>query len=204
KESLQHKLDRVRKPRVQITYDVEVGDAMETKELPFVVGVMGDFSGNPDQPLPALKDRKLVEIDRDNFNKVLAGMKPRLAFRTDDKLSGKDDSQLNVELRFKNLDDFAPENVAKQIEPLNKLLVQRDKLKNLLNKLEGNDKLEELLQNVLQNADALDELTKELGGGGSGSESPASSESESPASSESESPASNDSESPESNEEESE
>ena len=196
KESLQHKLDRVRKPRVQITYDVEVGDAMEVKELPFVVGVMGDFSGNPDQPLPRLQDRKLVEIDRDNFNKVLAGMTPRLAYRTDDKLSGKDDSQLNVELRFKNLDDFSPENVAKQIEPLNKLLVQRDKLKNLLNKLEGNDKLEELLQNVLQNSDALDELTKELGVGGSGSESPASSESESPAS--------NDSESPESNEEESE
>lgn len=187
KESLQHKLDRVRKPRVQITYDVEVGDAMEIKELPFVVGVMGDFSGNPDQPLPKLQDRKLVEIDRDNFNKVLAGMKPRLAFRADDKLSGKDDSQLNVELRFKKLDDFSPDQVAKQIEPLNKLLQQRQKLKTLLNKLEGNDKLEELLQNVLENADALDELSKELGVGGSGSESPASNESESPESNEEES-----------------
>ena len=160
---------------------------MEVKELPFVVGVMGDFSGNPDQPLPKLQDRKLVEIDRDNFNKVLAGMTPRLAFRVDDKLSGKDDSQLNVELRFKKLDDFSPENVVKQIEPLNKLLVQRDKLKNLLNKLEGNDKLEELLQNVLENADALDELTKELGVGGSESESPESNESESPESNEEES-----------------
>ena len=179
KASLQHKLDRVRKPRVQITYDVEIGDAMEVKELPFVVGVIGDFSGNPDKPLPNMKDRKLVEIDRDNFNKVLAGMTPRLAFRADDKLSGKEDSQLNVELRFKKLDDFEPENVAKQIEPLNKLLVQRDKLKNLLNKLEGNDKLEELLQNVLENSDALDELTKELGAGDSGSESPESKEEES-------------------------
>ena len=168
KESLQHKLDRVRKPRVQITYDVEVGDAMELKELPFVLGVVGDFSGKPATPLPALKDRKLVEIDRDNFNKVLAGMTPRLAMKVDDKLSGNADSSLNVELKFKSLDDFSPENVAKQIDPLKELLGTREELKNLLGKLEGNDKLEELLQNVLDNTDARSSLSKELGLGEGG------------------------------------
>lgn len=171
KESLQHKLDRVRKPRVQITYDVEVGDAMEMKELPFVLGVLGDFSGQPATPLPALKDRKLVEIDRDNFNKVLAGMAPRLALKVDDKLSGNADSQLNVELNFKSMDDFSPENVAKQIGPLKELLETRDQLKNLLGKLEGNDQLEDLLQNVLDNTNARQSLSKELGiEGGGGSE----------------------------------
>ncbi|MCK7512008.1 MAG: type VI secretion system contractile sheath small subunit [Desulfobacterales bacterium] len=86
KESLQHTLDRVRAPRVQITYDVEIGDSIEMKEIPFVVGVLGDFSGKPDEPLPKLKDRKFIEIDRDNFNKVLEGMKPRVAYRVDNKL----------------------------------------------------------------------------------------------------------------------
>jgi type VI secretion system protein ImpB len=163
KESLQHKLDRVRKPRVQITYDVEIGDAMELKELPFVMGVLGDFSCKPDQPLPQLKDRKFVEVDRDNFDKVLAGMAPRLACRVNDKLSGQADNQLNVELRFRNMDDFSPENVVKQIEPLRKLLEQRDRLKNLLGKMEGNDKLEELLQSVIENTDLRESLSKELG-----------------------------------------
>src|SRR5512133_2515781 len=114
KESLQHTLDRVRSPRVQITYDVEVGDAIQMKEIPFVVGVLGDLSGNPDEPLPKLKDRKFVEIDRDNFNTVLAGMKPRLAYKVDNKLTD-DDSKIGVELRFKSLDDFHPERVAEQI-----------------------------------------------------------------------------------------
>ena len=167
KESTQHKLDRVRKPRVQITYDVEVDGAMQLKELPFVVGVMGDFSGKPDQPLPQMKDRKFVEIDRDNFDKVLAGTKPRLAFRVDDKLSGKEGSQLNVELRFQNLEDFEPENVVKQVEPLRKLLETRDKLKNLLNKMEGNDKLVELLDDVVKNTETRGQLVKPLGVEGS-------------------------------------
>ncbi len=135
RESTQHKLDRVRKPRVQITYDVEVNGAMQLKELPFVVGVMGDYSGKPDQPLPPMKERKFVEIDRDNFDKVLAGMAPRLAFRVDDKLSGKEGQELNVELRVNSMDDFTPENVVKQVEPMRQLLETRDKLKNLLNKI---------------------------------------------------------------------
>ena len=149
KESLQKKLDRVRRPRVQIKYEVYTGDAMELKELPFVMGVLSDLSGQPDQPLPALKDRKFVDIDRDNFNKVLAGIAPRLAYRVNDKLSGEEGSQLNVELRFKDMDDFSPENVVRQIEPLRQLLEQRDRLKDLLGKMEGNDKLEEMLQHIL-------------------------------------------------------
>jgi type VI secretion system protein ImpB len=168
KESTQHKLDRVRKPRVQITYDVEVNGAMQLKELPFVVGVLGDFSGKPDAPPPPLKERKFVQIDRDNFDQVLAGMNPRVAFRVDDKLTGTEGNQLNVDLRFKSLDDFAPENVARQVEPLRKLLETREKLKNLMNKMEGNDKLEELLNNVIQSTDAREQLSKSLGLGGSG------------------------------------
>ena len=163
KESLQKKLDRVRRPRVQIKYEVYTGDAMELKELPFVMGVLSDLSGQPDKPLPALKDRKFVEIDRDNFNKVLGGMAPRLAYRVQDKLSGEEESQLNVELRFKNMDDFSPENVVKQIEPLRQLLEQRDRLKDLLGKMEGNDKLEEMLQQIIESTDARANLSKELG-----------------------------------------
>jgi type VI secretion system protein ImpB len=165
KESTQHKLDRVRKPRVQITYDVEVNGAMQMKELPFVVGVMGDFTGkqDPNQPLPPLKERKFVEIDRDNFDKVMAGMNPRLALRVDDKLTGKEGNQVNVELKFKKLEDFEPENVVQQVEPLRKLLETRNKLKDLLNKMEGNDKLEEMLEQVIKNNQSRDKLAQSLG-----------------------------------------
>lgn len=162
KESLQHTLDRVRAPRVQITYDVEVGDAIEMKEIPFVVGVLGDLSGKPDEPLPKLKDRKFVEIDRDNFDNVLAGMKPRLAFRADNKLTD-DDTKMAVELRFKSIDDFHPERVAEQITPVRKLVDARKRLSDLLNKLDGNDKLDELLQDVISSTDSLEKLGAEVG-----------------------------------------
>jgi type VI secretion system protein ImpB len=162
KESLQHTLDRVRAPRVQITYDVEVGDAIEMKEIPFVVGVLGDLSGKPDEPLPKLKDRKFVEIDRDNFDNVLAGMKPRLAFRADNKLTD-DDTKMAVELRFKSIDDFHPERVAEQITPVRKLVDARKRLSDLLNKLDGNDKLDELLQDVISSTDSLEKLGSEVG-----------------------------------------
>lgn len=161
-ESLQHKLDRVRAPRVHLTYDVEIGDAIEMKEIPFVVGVLGDLSGKPDEPLPRLKDRKFVEIDRDNFNKVLEGMKPRLAYRVDNKLTG-DDTKLAVELRFKSMDDFHPERVAAQVEPLRKMVEARQKLSDLLNKLDGNDKLDELLQGVIASTESLQQVGKEAG-----------------------------------------
>src|SRR5207253_4651948 len=109
RQSTQHKLDRVRPPRVQVTYDVEVGDAIEVKELPFVMGVLGDFTGQPSEPLPKLKDRKFVEVTPDNFDTVLAGMKPHLAFSVENKLSEDPNAgQLKVDLQFKSLDDFAP------------------------------------------------------------------------------------------------
>ncbi|MFR0675096.1 type VI secretion system contractile sheath small subunit [Enterobacterales bacterium AW_CKDN230030176-1A_HGKHYDSX7] len=162
KESTQHKLDRVRAPRVHITYDVDIGDAIEKKELPFVVGVLGDFSGNPLEPLPKLKDRKFIFIDRDNFNGVLKGIKPRLAYRVDNTLA-KNGTQLGVELNFNSLEDFEPQNVVKQVEPLRKLLEVRNKLADLRNKMGGNDKLEELLMDVLQNTEKLKTLGKEFG-----------------------------------------
>src|SRR5262249_18904673 len=142
-ESLQHKLDRVRRPRVQITYDVETGGAMEKVELPFVVGVIADLSGQPKDPLRPLKERKFVPIDRDNFNEVLAKATPRLAMKVDDKLTGKD-QKLAVELNFKHIDDFEPARVAQQVGPLNELLEMRKRLTELLSKLEGNDKLDQL------------------------------------------------------------
>jgi len=132
KQSTQHKLDRVRPPRVHVTYDVEVGDAIELKELPFVMGVLGDFTGQPTEPLPRLRDRKFVEVNPDNFDSVLEGMKPHLSFSVENKLSEDSNApQLKVDLHFKSMDDFAPENVARQVKPLKELLDLRklDKLK---------------------------------------------------------------------------
>ena len=163
-ESLQHKLDRIRRPRVHITYDVEIGGAIELKELPFVVGVLADLSGKPEEPLPRLKDRKFVEIDRDNFNKVLAATKPRLAYQVDNTLQN-DGSKLFVELKFNDIDDFVPDQVVKQIEPLRKLLEARQRLEHLMNKMDGNDKLEQLLQDVARDTDSLRRLQGETGRG---------------------------------------
>ncbi|MEP6902753.1 MAG: type VI secretion system contractile sheath small subunit, partial [Actinomycetota bacterium] len=134
KESIQHKIDRVRPPRVQITYDVEVGGAIELKELPFVVGVMGDFVGKPEEPLPAIKNRKFVEIDPDNFNQVLAGMKPRVAFSVENKLQD-DGSKLGVDLTFTNIEDFEPDQIVQNVEPLRKLVEARQKLSDLRSKM---------------------------------------------------------------------
>jgi type VI secretion system protein ImpB len=161
-ESTQQKLSRVRAPRVHITYDVEVGNAIEAKELPFVVGVLGDFSGKPDEPLPRVKDRKFIEIDRDNFDKVLAGMKPRLQFSVENKLT-PDGGKLPVELRFNSLDDFEPDQVVQQVEPLRKLVEARRRLSDLVSKMDGNDKLEGLLQDIISNTGAQEQLSKELG-----------------------------------------
>jgi type VI secretion system protein ImpB len=163
-ESTQHKLDRVRPPRVQITYDVEVGDASQKKELPFIVGVLADLSGQPAQPLPKVKERKFVEIDRDNFNDVLASIGPRAAFRVNNKLAN-DGSKINVELKFTHMDDFNPTSIVKQVEPLRKLLEARQRLNDLLGKLDGNDKLDELLQEVVANSDGLKELQAQTAGG---------------------------------------
>lgn len=162
RESLQHKLDRVRPPRVHITYDVEIGGAIEKKELPFVVGVLGDFSGRPKEPLPKLKERKFVEIDRDNFDQVLRGMTPRLAFRVDNKLLN-DETMLNIELNFNSLDDFKPDNIVQQVKPLQRLVEARKRLSDLLSNMDGNDRLDLLLQQVIHNSDTQKELSLALG-----------------------------------------
>jgi type VI secretion system protein ImpB len=166
RESTQHKLDRVRSPRVHITYDVEIGGAIELKELPFVVGVLGDFTGQPEQPLPKLKERKFVEINPDNFDSVLEGMKPHLSFAVENKLSDEADApNLKVDLRFRSLDDFEPENVAKQVKPLKELLDLRTRLSDLRGSLQGNDKLEELLLEAVGNTEKLEKIKGEMAEG---------------------------------------
>lgn len=160
----QQKLSRVRPPRVQITYEVEVGGAIEIKELPFVTGVLGDFTGQPEEPLPKLKDRKFVEVNPDNFDSVLAGMKPHLAFSVENKLSEDSNApNLKVDLRFRSMDDFEPENVAKQVKPLKELLDLRTRLSDLRGTLQGNDKLDELLLEAVGNTEKLNKLKSELG-----------------------------------------
>jgi type VI secretion system protein ImpB len=164
-ESTQHKLDRIRPPRVQITYDVEIGGAIQKKELPLVVGILADLSGKPDTPLPKLKDRKFVEIDRDNFNDILKATAPRLTLRVDNKLAN-DGTKLNVELRFQHMDDFGPLAVVKRVKPLNALLEARGKLNDLLAKLDGNDDLDITLQKMLQDKDAMKQIQAASPAGG--------------------------------------
>jgi type VI secretion system protein ImpB len=164
KESLQKKLSRVRPPRVHITYDVETGGAIEKREIPFVVGVLSDLSGQPEKPLPAIKERKFVEIDKDNFDRVLSQVNPRLAFKVDNRLS-EDDTRLGVELRFQSMADFEPAAVAKQVPALRKLLELRNALHNLRTSLIGNDKLDLLLQEVLTNQETLQRIGAEAGTG---------------------------------------
>ncbi|MFO1052659.1 MAG: type VI secretion system contractile sheath small subunit [Planctomycetota bacterium] len=160
--SIHDKLKRVRKPRVHITYDVETGGAQVQRELPFVVGVMGDFSGNPEQPLRPLKDRKFVQIDRDNFNDVMAKTAPELNYKVENTIAG-DGSEMAVKLKFKSMDDFSPANVANQIEPLRKLIETRAKLNDLMAKVDRSEDLEGILEKVLQNQQEMDKLKKELG-----------------------------------------
>lgn len=170
-ESVHRKLDRVRPPRVQISYDVEVGDAIEMKELPFVMGVLGDFTGQPTEPLAKLKDRKFVEVTPDNFDDVLASMRPHLAFTVANRLSDDPEAgKIGVDLSFESLDDFSPDRVAQQVEPLKKLLDLRQQLADLRGSLQGNDKLEEVIQATLADAAKLDQLKTELEaeGGGDG------------------------------------
>ncbi len=164
RESTQHKLDRVRPPRVQITYDVEIGDAIELKELPFVLGVLGDFTGQPTEPLARLKDRKFVEVNPDNFDQVLESMKPHLAFSVENKLSEDPNAgNIKVDLNFKSMDDFSPENVARQVKPLRELLDLRTRLMDLRGSLQGNDKLDELLREAVGDETKLAQLRKEMG-----------------------------------------
>lgn len=162
KESVQKKLERVRPPRVNITYEVETGDAIETKELPFVMGVLGDLSGQPAEALAKLKDRKFIEITLDNFDDVLAGMKPRLQYSVENKLT-EEGGKIGVELEFQSLDDFSPDKVAGQVDPIAKLLKLRAELADLRGKLQANEKLEEILQSAISDEEKLKKLKDEIG-----------------------------------------
>ena len=164
RESIQKKLERVRPPRVQVSYDVQVGDAIELKELPFVMGVLGDFRGIPLSRCRRLKDRQFVEVTPDNFDSVIESMKPHLAFSVENKLSDDPNAgQLKVDLSFHKLEDFEPEQVAKQVKPLRELLELRTKLSDLRGTLQTNDKLDELLLDAVSNTEKLQKLQKELG-----------------------------------------
>lgn len=172
-ESIQHKLDRVRKPRVHITYDVEIGDAVVSKELPFVMGVMGDFSGNPTTPPKSLSQRKFVSIDRDNFNDVMASISPELNLRVKNQLvEGEEDKEMAVQLKFKSMDDFDPAAIVEQVPALKALLESRDKLRDLLTSMDQSEDLEAALEKILSDTEQIQKAAGELGttGGDSSSD----------------------------------
>ena len=163
-ESTQKKLERIRPPRIQISYEVETGGAIEMKDLPFLMGVLGDFSGQPTEPLARLKDRKFVELTPENFDDTLASMKPRLAFSVENKLSEDADvGKLKVELNFRSMDDFSPDAVARQVKPLRELLELRTELANLRANLQTNEKLDDVLQETLGDKEKMAKLKSELG-----------------------------------------
>ena len=161
-ESIHEKLKRVRKPRVHITYEVETEGAEILRELPFVVGIMGDFSGDPTQPLKPLSERKFIQIDRDNFNEVMARMTPGLNIRVDNKLAD-DGSQMAVSLKFNAIEDFEPARVAEQVPALKALLETRNKLRDLMSKVDRSEQLESLLEQILTNENELKSLSGQLG-----------------------------------------
>lgn len=163
-ESIHDKLKRVRKPRVHITYDVETNGAVQEKEIPFVMGVMGDYSGDNTENKKALKDRKFSQIDRDNFNEVMGNIAPKVNMKVENTIQG-DDTEMSVELDFKNMEDFEPHKLVEKIEPLKKLLDTRNKLRDLLTKADRSEELEEILEKVLSNTEALNALSGELGVG---------------------------------------
>ena len=161
-ESIHKKLERVRKPRVHITYEVETEGAMVERELPFAIGVMGDFSGDPSEPLKPLKDRKFIQVDRDNFNDVMARLTPGLNLKVDNTLQD-DGSQMAVELKFRSMDDFEPGAVVNQVPVLKKLMDTRNQLRDLMTKVDRSDQLEKVLERVLQNTDDLKKMGSDLG-----------------------------------------
>ncbi|ASG25148.1 MULTISPECIES: type VI secretion system contractile sheath small subunit [Nitrospirillum] len=160
--SVHDKLERVRKPRVHIKYEVETDGAMVEKELPFVVGVLGDFSGDPTDDLKPLKDRKFIQIDRDNFNEILARMKPSLSLRVRNELED-DGSEMAVELKFSSLEDMEPGQIVRQVPALRKLLETRNQLRDLLTKADRSTQLEDLLESILQDDTQLRKLSQQLG-----------------------------------------
>ena len=161
-ESIHDKLKRVRKPRVHLTYEVESNGASVEKELPFVLGVMGDYSGDNVDAKKEVKDRKFAQIDRDNFNEIMGKVAPSLNFKVNNTLAG-DGSEMGVDVSFNSMEDFEPHKIVEQVEPLKKLLETRNKLRDLLTKADRSDQLENLLESVLQNSESLDSLSSELG-----------------------------------------
>jgi type VI secretion system protein ImpB len=161
-ESIHDKLKRVRKPRVHITYDVETNGALDKKEIPFVMGVMGDYSGDNTETKKQLKDRKFSQIDRDNINEVMSNISPQLNMKVDNTLAN-DGSEMQVNLNFKTMEDFEPHKVVEQVEPLKKLLDTRNKLRDLLTKADRSDALETVLEKILSDSEAMAALSKELG-----------------------------------------
>jgi len=164
-ESQQHKLKRVRPPRVRITYDVHTGNATEKKELPFVVGVLGDFSGDPTQPLKKLGDRGFIQIDRDNFNQVMARMTPGLNMRVENTLDD-DGTEMPVKLTFSSMDDFQPAAIVQQVTPLKKLMEVRQQLTELQTRVDLADGLEDKIDELLKDADKIKELSAQAGKAG--------------------------------------
>jgi type VI secretion system protein ImpB len=160
--SVQDKLNRVRKPRVHITYEVETEGAVVEKELPFVVGVIGDFSAQPTTPLKPLSERKFIQVDRDNFDDVLARMTPGLNYKVNNTLAN-DGTEIGVNLSFQKFDDFNPAAVVSQVEPLRKLMDVRNQLRDLLSKADTSEKLEELLDRILSDESAIKALGEQVG-----------------------------------------
>ena len=161
-DSIHDKLKRVRKPRVHITYDVETNGAIEEKEIPFVMGVMGDYSGDNTETKKPLKDRKFSQIDRDNFNDVMANIAPSLNMKVDNTLE-KDGGEFSVNLDFKSIEDFEPHKIVNKVEPLKNLMETRNKLRDLLTKADRSEDLENILEEILSNSDALSSFSDELG-----------------------------------------
>lgn len=160
KESVQKKLQRIRPPRVQLTYDVEVGDGIASKELPFVVGVMGDFSAASEVEKTKLKDKKFINVDLDNIDEVMQSLAPRAAFQVENTLTAEG-GKLSVDLIFNSMEDFRPEQVVQQVDPLRKLLEARERLTDLRNKISNSERLEDLLDEVLNNTDQIHQLSAE-------------------------------------------
>ncbi len=160
-ESIHDKLKRVRKPRVHITYDLETSDGTVEKELPFVMGVMGDYSGDNTEVKKPLKDRKFSQIDADNFNDLMTNINPKLELEVKNTLDGQ--GEMALDLDFKNMEDFEPHKLVENIEPLKKLQETRNKLRDLLTKADRSEELENILEEVLSNTEALKSLKGELG-----------------------------------------
>jgi len=162
-DSVHQKLKRVRKPRVHITYDVETNGAMETKEIPYVVGVLGDFSGDSDVAKKSLKERRFIDLKKDKFDQVMARLEPGVKMKVEDVLSGEEGKEFAVDLKFRSMEDFDPDKVVEQVEPLRNLMETRNKLRDLMAKADGSEELESLLEQILNDEGKLGELQSQLG-----------------------------------------